>query len=114
MYKVKKTMEISASHSLHFSKAGADEPMHGHNWTVTVWCRGRELDEDGLLVDFLDIEKRIHDYLDHGNLNDLLPFNPSTENLARWICEQVPHCYRVDVKECEGNEASYVADANQA
>ena len=76
MYKVKKTMEISASHSLHFSKAGADEPMHGHNWTVTVWCRGRELDEDGLLVDFLDIEKRIHDYLDHGNLNDLLPFNP--------------------------------------
>ena len=56
----------------------------------------------------------IHDYLDHGNLNDLLPFNPSTENLARWICEQVPHCYRVDVKECEGNEASYVADANQA
>ena len=58
MYKVKKTMEISASHSLHFSKAGADEPMHGHNWTVTVWCRGRELDEDGLLVDFLDIEKR--------------------------------------------------------
>ena len=114
-------MEISASHSLHFSKAGADEPMHGHNWTVTVWCRGRELDEDGLLVDFLDIEKRIHDYLDHGNLNDLhgnlndlLPFNPTTENLARWICEQVPHCYRVDVKECEGNEASYVADANQA
>ena len=89
MYKVKKTMEISASHSLHFSKAGADEPMHGHNWTVTVWCRGRELDEDGLL-------------------------DPSTENLARWICEQVPHCYRVDVKECEGNEASYVADANQA
>ena len=36
MYKVKKTMEISASHSLHFSKAGVDEPMHGHNWTVTV------------------------------------------------------------------------------
>ena len=65
---------------------------------------------DGLLVDFLDIEKRIHDYLDHGNLNDLLPFNPTTENLARWICEQVPHCYRVDVKECEGNEASYETD----
>ena len=26
MYKVRKTMEISASHSLHFSKAGVDEP----------------------------------------------------------------------------------------
>ena len=93
MYKVKKTMEISASHSLHFSKAGVDEPMH-----------------DGLVVDFLDIERRIHDYLDHGNLNELLPFNPSTENLARWICEQVPKCWRVDVKECEGNEASYETD----
>ncbi len=110
MYKVKKTMEISASHSLHFSKAGVDEPMHGHNWTVTVWCRSEELDEDGLVVDFLDIERRIHDYLDHGNLNELLPFNPSTENLARWICEQVPKCWRVDVRECEGNEASYELD----
>ena len=76
MYKVKKTMEISASHSLHFSRAGIDEPMHGHNWTVTVWCRSEELDEDGLVVDFLDIERRI----------------------------------RVNVKECEGNEASYETD----
>lgn len=110
MYKVKKTMEISASHSLHFRSAGVSEPVHGHNWTITVHCRSKELDEDGMVVDFLDIERRIHDYLDHGDLNALLPCNPSTENLARWICDRVPKCYRVDVRECEGNEASYETD----
>ncbi len=103
-------MEIAASHSLHFSKSGTDEPLHGHNWIVTVYCRSRELDEDGMVVDFLDIEARIHDYLDHGDLNELLPVNPTAENLAEWICRRVPKCYRVDVKECEGNEAVYETD----
>jgi 6-pyruvoyltetrahydropterin/6-carboxytetrahydropterin synthase len=27
--------------------------------------------------------------------------------MARWIAEQIPHCYRVDVQESEGNIASY-------
>lgn len=107
MYKVKKTLEISASHTLHFSADDSWEPLHGHNWKVTVYCKGEELDEDGLLVNFLDIERDIHGYLDHGHLNDLLPFNPSTENLARWICEHVKHCYKVEVAESNGCEASY-------
>ena len=46
----------------------------------------------------------------HGNFNELLPFNPTAENIARWICEQIPHCYRVDVQESEGNVASYETD----
>ncbi|MCI8998821.1 MAG: hypothetical protein HFJ95_07500 [Muribaculaceae bacterium] len=41
--------------------------------------------------------------------NELLPFNPTAENIARWICEQIPHCYRVDVQESEGNTASYTS-----
>ena len=30
--------------------------------------------------------------------------------MARWICEQIPNCYRVDVQESEGNLASYTID----
>ena len=89
-------MEISAAHSLSFKAAGVDEPVHGHN------C-----DEDGLVVDFMAIEKFLLDSLDHRNLNEVLPCNPSTENLARWICEHVDKCYRVDVEEYSGAEASY-------
>lgn len=108
MYRIKKTLEFAASHRLSFSASGCSEPLHGHNWQVCVYCESEELDQDGLVVDFLEIERRIHGYLDHQDLNEMLPFNPSAENLARWICEQIPHCYRVDVVESQGNEASYL------
>lgn len=107
MFRVKKTMEVSASHKLHFSASDSWEPLHGHNWKITIYCQSEELDEDGFVVNFLDIEAAIHDVLDHTDLGDVLDCNPSTENLARWICEHVDKCYRVDVVECSGNEASY-------
>jgi 6-pyruvoyltetrahydropterin/6-carboxytetrahydropterin synthase len=27
--------------------------------------------------------------------------------MARWICEQVPYCYKVQVQESEGNTVEY-------
>ena len=50
------------------------------------------------------------DRLDHTAINDVVDFNPTAENMARWICEQIPNCYRVDVQESEGNLASYTVD----
>lgn len=110
MYYVTKQLEIAGCHSLSLSYPSKCERLHGHNWIVTVHCKSRELNADGMVVDFTHIKERIHDYLDHGNFNELLPFNPTAENIARWICEQVPHCYRVDVEESKANIASYVRE----
>lgn len=107
MFQVKKTLEFAASHSLSFSSTAQTEPLHGHNWRATIYCQSEELDADGFVVDFCEIERLIMSKLDHQRLNDVLDFNPSTEAVARWICEQIPSCYRVDLVECEGNEASY-------
>ena len=107
MYKVKKTMWVSASHHIRFAGGMKMEPDHGHNWKITVYCAAQELDEDGMVVDFVDIERRICGALDHRDLNEVLPCNPTTENLARWICDQIPGCYKVEVEESPGNEASY-------
>jgi 6-pyruvoyltetrahydropterin/6-carboxytetrahydropterin synthase len=61
-------------------------------------------------VDFTHIKEAVMSRLDHQNLNELLPFNPTAEHIARWICDQIPQCFRVEVQESEGNTAIYEKD----
>ena len=103
-------MEVAGSHQLNLSYESKCSRLHGHNWTITVFLASRELNADGMVYDFKDIKKAIHGYLDHGNLNELLPFNPTAENIAHWVVETVPNCYRADVWESRDNMASYVKD----
>ncbi len=110
MYYVTKRFEISGSHSLTLDYQSKCSALHGHNWIITVHCRAAELDANGMVADFSHIKTDITERLDHKNFNDILPFNPTAENIARWICDRVPHCYRVDVQESEGNTASYERD----
>lgn len=107
MYYLTKTFEISGAHRLTLDYESKCTELHGHNWTITVHCCARELDHNGMIVDFAEIKRRIADPLDHKVLNDILPCNPTAENLARWCCEQIESCYRVDVQESQGNIASY-------
>lgn len=110
MYIVKKTFEISASHFLKLSYESKCSSLHGHNWIISICCRAETLNSNGMVIDFSTIKKTIHEQLDHKNLNEVLPFNPTAENIARWICDQIPFCFRVEVQESEGNIAIYEKD----
>ena len=105
MYYVKKRFEISASHRLELSYESKCTRLHGHNWIVTVWCKAKELNGDGMVEDFTHIKQRIQEKLDHQNLNEIFDFNPTAENIARWITDSIPTCYRCEVCESEGNTA---------
>ena len=110
MYYIKKTIEVAGAHQLSLDYASKCRSLHGHNWIITIYCRAKELDKNGMVVDFSEIKRRIVDTLDHKVVNDVLKCNPTAENIARWCCEQITNCYRVDVQETTGNIASYEKD----
>ena len=81
--------------------------LHGHNAIVTVYCKSETLNENGMVVDFSTVKDIVKGLLDHQYVNDKVDFNPTAENLARWICEQVPNCYKVTFQESRDNIATY-------
>lgn len=103
-------MEVAGSHRLTLSYDSKCTRLHGHNWLITVYLAARQTNGDGMVVDFKQVKDRIHGYLDHGNLNELLPFNPTAENLAAWIVEQFPECYKAVVEESNMNRAQACDD----
>jgi 6-pyruvoyltetrahydropterin/6-carboxytetrahydropterin synthase len=94
MYELKIITRFSAAHQLKDFK-GPCENLHGHNWKIEVCVTSETLDATGLAIDFGILKKHVNgvvDMLDHKFLNDLEPFkhqNPSSENIARYVADQL-------------------------
>lgn len=94
MYELSILAHFSAAHRLR-EYQGDCERLHGHNWKVRVAVQSEALDDLGMVMDFRDIKKTVHrvlDEFDHAFLNELKRFetvNPTTENLARIVAEEV-------------------------
>lgn len=108
MYEVRKRLEISAAHKLALNYDSKCTNLHGHNWIIDIYLRSETLNENGMIMDFTHIKNKITDKLDHKVINEVVDFNPTAENMAKYICDELaPFCYRVDVQESENNTAIY-------
>ena len=115
MFRISKQFSFSASHIL--DCLGEDHPcarLHGHNYIVTVYLQSESLNEYGFVVDYRDL-KLVKNYLDkqldHRHLNDILPFHPTAENIAKHIYNEfkstLPQMYAVEVSETPKTSAIY-------
>ena len=94
IFEINVKTHFSAAHSLR-GYQGDCAGIHGHNWTVEVFVRCRELDEIGIGIDFRDVKQTVGDVLgglDHFNLNEHPAFkeiNPTSENIARFLYNEL-------------------------
>jgi len=92
IYLVKRSV-FGAQHS----HGGAlNESMHGHDFVYEVKLYGA-LNDEGFLADFRkvesDMQNLVNKELAYKNLNAVLPFPPTTENIAVWIYDKMKTVY---------------------
>lgn len=118
MFEVSVQSTFCAAHAVTIN--GIRETRHGHNWEVTFTVAGPVLDADGILCDFLEIQRLLEVLLDrfkNQDLNVTPPFdqiNPTAEHVAKYIAEtmigQLPAgvmLVRAAVLEAPGCHATY-------
>jgi len=104
-------VQFCAGHRL-LGHEGKCANLHGHNYLVEFYVSGNEIDELGRVVDFAEIKRLfkgwIDDHWDHGfvvwdqdenalsaleqvrpNKIYRLPYNPTAENMARYLLDEV-------------------------
>lgn len=96
MYQITVEKIFAASHAIRLPD-GSLEPLHGHNWPVSVTVASAALDAIETVMDFHDLERWIDTLLataHNRHLNDVAPFagkdgtlaiNPTAERVAWWI-----------------------------
>lgn len=115
---------FEAAHQLNLSYLSKCENLHGHSYkcAITISNANDDLNQDGMIVDFVEFKKiikeKIEDRLDHKYLNDIFGTTNSTaEYMAKWIAEQIneglkencidARCTKVELNETAKNMAIY-------
>lgn len=91
-YRIGKTFSFAAAHHLpSLPPEHKCHRPHGHNYTVTIELEGTQVDAGGFILDYAELAP-FGDYiqatLDHQDLNEVLPFEPTAELLAAHLFER--------------------------
>jgi 6-pyruvoyltetrahydropterin/6-carboxytetrahydropterin synthase len=115
-----KAFTLESAHRLPNVPAGHKcARVHGHSFRVEIHVSGPVDDHLGWVMDFADVKAAfdpLYRQLDHHYLNDVPGLgNPTSENLAKWIWQQLkpalPQLSAVVVHETCTSGARYTGDA---
>ncbi|USS39961.1 6-carboxytetrahydropterin synthase [Thermococcus aggregans] len=85
--RIREKFTFDAAHAVKIN--GELEEIHGHTFRGEIFIEGEV--KEGYIMDFLELRKILDNAiapLRHKNLNKIFE-NPTTENIALWIAEQV-------------------------
>lgn len=117
MYTISKVFFFEASHRL--EGLPEEHPCarhHGHSYSVIIEMQSDALNNIGFIYDYRDMEafkNWIENNLDHRHLNDVFDFNPTAENIAKYIFDKAKNILKdsrissVTVKETAKTSATY-------
>lgn len=88
MYQITKQFSFEASHQLdHMPDGHQCKRLHGHSYRAEVVIESPCLDDRGFCqLDYGELDPfkaYIDEFLDHRHLNDVFPFRPTAENIAK-------------------------------
>ncbi len=119
MFSVTVSSTFNAQHSV--TVKNVDETPHNHEWGVAVVLEGSSLDEDGLLIDFIEVERVLEQIitpLSNSNLNEidiLGGANPSAEQVAFYVGKEMNkhihnpiRIHSVTITEAPNCQATYI------
>ncbi|MGW9133528.1 6-pyruvoyl trahydropterin synthase family protein [Streptomyces sp. NPDC055681] len=90
-YRIGKRFTFEAAHQLPGLPEGHKcGRLHGHSYSVELVIEAESLVPPGFVTDFGDlaaVKRYLDTELDHRVLNDVLPVDPTSENLARHLAE---------------------------
>ncbi|MHB9093668.1 MAG: 6-carboxytetrahydropterin synthase QueD [Eubacteriales bacterium] len=94
MYEISAFGHFDAAHFLR-GYPGKCANIHGHRWKVEITLQGANLNQLGILIDFMEVKrmlKEVVDIFDHKMINDVPPFdslNPTAENIAKFVFDEM-------------------------
>jgi 6-pyruvoyltetrahydropterin/6-carboxytetrahydropterin synthase len=88
-FTISKTFDFEAGHRLSGLPPGHKcSRQHGHGYEVEVILTASSLQEPGFVTDFgalAPFRQLVGTELDHRNLHEILPFEPTSERLAQFL-----------------------------
>ena len=82
----------------------------GTCWYITVYCKSKELNDNGKVYDFSKTDAKLIQKLGMSNLDKVFNFPVTLENVAKWVWEQIIPCYKVEIKTENSELVTYEED----